>query len=310
MKLLLLILTICTNTAGAMGYQLIAGKQFKGAELYEIANELKKIQLTELDLTRVGKVRPFLFDQIFVDGENNSNYAVVVMDLVHNEKILKLAGHQMVCHAETKSGRAFAIYFSDKKMARNISYCQNYSSKTSLLKFFIPHARADFCETDAKLVKNIDTLRKTAIEQKDLVVQKMGSCLSQSLQGAQLAIPDGTLITALLTDRKALWNSISEQAKALKDFVMNISNELKTLVKNFGTLDGDLVMNLVCHEAGQVLVESLTRGGGLTLAPKLSLALVQVSSKLKDLKDIFSRLTQLKQNGRIDLANGILSCGA
>lgn len=306
----MLILTICTNTAGAMGYQLIAGKQFKGAELYEIANEFKKIQLTELDLTRVGKVRPFLFDQIFVDGENTNNVAVVVMDLVHNEKILKLAGQQLVCHSETKSGRAFAIYFSDKKMAKSISYCQNYSSKTSLLKFFMPHARADFCETDSRLTKNLVTLRKTAIEQKDLIVQKVGSCLSQSLQGAQLAIPDGTLITTLLTNPQVLWNSISKQAKALKDFVMNISSELKTLVKNFGTLDGDLVMNLVCHEAGQVLVDGLMGGGGLALAPKLSLALVKVSSRLKDLKDVFSRLTQLKQKGRIDLANGILSCGA
>ena len=292
-----------------MGYQLIAGKQFKGAELYEISKELKKIQLTELDLTRVGKIRPFLFDQIFVDGENSSNFAVVVMDLVHNEKILNLAGQQLVCHSETKSGRAFAIYFSDKKMARNISYCQNDFSKTSLLKFFIPHARADFCETDPKLVKNLVTLRKTAVAQKDLVMQRVGSCLSQSLQGAQLAIPDGTLITTLLTKPEVLWNSISEQAKALKDFVMNISNELKTLVQNFGTLDGDLVMNLVCHEAGQALVDGLMGVGGLALAPKLSLALVKVSSRLKELKDVFSRLTQLKQKGRVDLANGILSCG-
>lgn len=309
MKYLFLTLMICTNTARAMGYQLIAGKQFKGAELYEISKELKKIQLTELDLTRVGKIRPFLFDQIFVDGENSSNFAVVVMDLVHNEKILNLAGQQLVCHSETKSGRAFAIYFSDKKMARNISYCQNDFSKTSLLKFFIPHARADFCETDPKLVKNLVTLRKTAVAQKDLVMQRVGSCLSQSLQGAQLAIPDGTLITTLLTKPEVLWNSISEQAKALKDFVMNISNELKTLVQNFGTLDGDLVMNLVCHEAGQALVDGLMGVGGLALAPKLSLALVKVSSRLKELKDVFSRLTQLKQKGRVDLANGILSCG-
>ena len=194
-------------------------------------------------------------------------------------------------------------------MARNISYCQNDFSKTSLLKFFIPHARADFCETDPKLVKNLVTLRKTAVAQKDLVMQRVGSCLSQSLQGAQLAIPDGTLITTLLTKPEVLWNSISEQAKALKDFVMNISNELKTLVQNFGTLDGDLVMNLVCHEAGQALVDGLMGVGGLALAPKLSLALVKVSSRLKELKDVFSRLTQLKQKGRVDLANGILSCG-
>ncbi len=309
MKCFFLCLIFYANTVAALGYQLKNGNQFKGAELYEISNELKTIQLTELDLTRVGKIRPFLFDQIFVDSVDARNYAVVILDLAYHKKVLKLSGQQMVCHAMTKSGRAFAIYFSDKKMAKTISFCQDTSNKNSLIKFFIPHARADLCETEPKLVNNLVTLRKIAFEQKDLVVQKVGSCLSQSLQGMHSAIPDGTLITTLLTKPEVFWDSVSEQAKALKNFIMTISSEMKTLVKNFKALDGELVMNLVCQKAGQVLVEGLAVGGGVALAPKLALALVKTAASLKHLKDVFSRLNQLKHNGRIDLANGILSCG-
>ena len=102
MKYLFFLALVVTNLAVASGYQFNSNTKFKGSELHEISLELKKVRLIEFDLTRVGKLKPFLFDQIFVDATDSSNFAVVVLDLFNPERLLRLSGKQLVLSCRNK----------------------------------------------------------------------------------------------------------------------------------------------------------------------------------------------------------------
>jgi hypothetical protein len=226
----------------------------------------------------------------------------------------------VVCHSKTSQGRSFAVYFSNRKLSEGISFCES-SSSAVLKKVFtslVPAASAMDCSTASpEATKNIYRARDAMIESSQWLLQKMGTCLLQAKSGGEDVVEGfsngvdnfGKNIKNLtsMTPEK-MWSAVSEKARAFKTFVTNISAEVKNLVNNFKNLDAELIMAAVCKTAGESFASGLMLAGVAGIAAKLAVSAARFAMQLKGLVSVFERLNHMKAMGRIDLANGILSC--
>lgn len=311
----LLSILFFTNISWGWAYEFKPKNKYNGLDLYEISQELKKNSFFEMDLTRAGRIPAVHFDQLFFNSADTNVYAAVVFDLIAppSEKNLVLENSQIVCHAKTTSGRDFALYFSNLKYAAQISFCNTHTTTTLkklIIQTLVPSAFAEDCRSYTSiLTKNIAQSRQAVTAGSEWLLQKLGTCTVQAMQGGLGAAEGfGKGIVSLLSNPMHLWDQISEQAKALKQFVTHVASEVKTLIENFDTLDPDLILNMACHAGGEILVGGLISGGVLGIVGKIGLALTKAALKIKSLKNVFDKLSNLKKAGRIDLANGILSC--
>ncbi len=289
--------------------------KYNGADLFEIAAELNNSSFADLDLARAGHFGGFSFDQIFVNRQNEKVFAVVIFDLIApiKNKIFELGLEEVICHSTTATGRPFALYLSDRKFAREISYCQTRpgrgqqqsSWRKQLWQQFIPAAEAANCNSIPDLTKTALQGRAVIAEKRDWILQKMGTCLTQGLAGVTEV---GVEISKWIHNPEKLWQDVSREAQALKNFVLNISSEVQSLIREFSLLDSELMIGAVCKLGTEVLVTGLLTGGAIGLVTKMSLAMTKLTLRLKNLNGLFTKLSELKKTGRIDLANGVLNC--
>jgi hypothetical protein len=306
----------------AWNYEFHPSTKYNGLDLYEISSELKKNSFFEMDLTRSGRIASLHLDQIYLNEKNKDDFAVVIFDLqaAPNEKKINFSGNQLVCHAKTSQGRNFAIYFSNKKLSEGVSYCESGHSSAARAVFnqIIPRAAATDCASvNTEYAKNVTQIRDAMLGSGQWLLQKMGTCLLQAKSGGDQAVQSfadgvgnfGETIKNLtsLTPEK-LWEKVSEKALAFKNFVSNISSEVKSLIQNFKNLDPELIMSAVCKSAGESFVSGLIFAGVAGVAAKIAISVAKFALQLKNLTAVFERLNHMKALGRVDLANGILSC--
>ncbi|MFZ3229089.1 MAG: hypothetical protein WA160_02700 [Pseudobdellovibrio sp.] len=305
-----------SSVSWGWGYEYKPISKYNGLDLYEIASELKKASLFEVDLVRAGHIPFAAFDQLFLNSKHEEQFAVVVFDLIapNEQTILSLEEDKIVCHAKTQMGRDFAIYFSNRKMSESISYCRKTkvtsTFKKMILKQIFPPAQAANCEVLASQIStNLVEVRNTVLAGKEWVLQKLGTCLIQAYRGGVSAANGfGDGLKSLVSNPEHLWDEVSEQALAFKNFVTHIGAEARILIENFKNLDSDLILNTLCNMSGEILISGLLTSGALGIAAKITSAVVKLTAQLKIVKATFSHLSELKKMGRVDLANGILSC--
>src|SRR5690606_7488434 len=124
--------------------------------------------------------------------------------------------------------------------------------KTSLLNLLIPSAYAESCElpgmeNELKSVSN--SLSNQAL------LKKIGECGLEVLKGAKDNVSNTfDFFKKLATNPMELWQETKESFIQLKDFVLNINNELKEIFSNLGEMNLEDQLDIACHMSGHIFV--------------------------------------------------------
>lgn len=314
-------------SALAQVYQYAPRADYAFQDINSVGRVLSQYGFIEFDLKRKGSVVESFIDQIYLNPKSKSELAVLTLDLSlsSKEKILKLSSSEFVCHSQTSTGRHFALYVKGKSTRETNEICHKLQMGSSnsfarsvfkpfnyLSQIFIAEASAkEDCAPKNTTLAAIGELSTELNE--SILVQRLGTCLSHTLNGAigsaqGLSDQLKKTFSALLKNPRELWNEISEQATALKEFVWHIKTEVMQLKQALQEADMEMLMDVGCQFAGEFLVTtglSALTGAGLV---KLSLGFKNMFEKLKNSKTLFARLKELKSKGKGQLAKGVLSC--
>ncbi len=236
------------------------------------------------------------------------------LKLTSSSRVLKISENEFACQGKTSRSRYFSLYVKGRSEKDFLNICNAFLEKkrASVLQLFQlivqpAYASDSICSAQSMFIKNISNL-KNNLDQ-SLISQKLGTCISETLQGAGgvfSGFADG--FKSLLKSPSGLWQELSAQAQNFLDFITHLKSEVLQIANGFPDLDADLIASLACHLGGEILTSaSLSVAGGIGTA-KLSLILAQALLKLKNMKGIFSRLNQLMQTGKPHLAKEILNC--
>ncbi|HLT22722.1 MAG TPA: hypothetical protein VKZ84_04735 [Bacteriovoracaceae bacterium] len=124
--------------------------------------------------------------------------------------------------------------------------------KTSLLNLIIPSVYAESCElpgmgNELKSVSN--SLSNQAL------LKKIGECGLEVLKGAKDNVSNTfDFFKKLATNPMELWQETKESFIQLKDFVLNINNELKEIFSNLGEMNLEDQLDIACHMSGHIFV--------------------------------------------------------
>jgi len=322
MKFILCILFLFSSKLKANGadfYTFDRKISHKALDIYEITLKLKNFGLFEMDLKRQGQFLNSDVDQIYFSPTDKNIFVILKLNLKFNKKsYIKLSNDKFVCHAKTNQDRDFSLYFEGFSESTFQSMCNkfkntSYFSRNFILyKTFLNFAFANEstrCHGNSRSnVKSISNISEN-IDTTE-VVQQMGVCLSEFVGGVKSTFNGfSDELSKLLENPTDLWQNLSEQAKAIHNFILHLSTEAIQLKRAIGSLDNRLVIQLACRMGGEVLVSagiSAVTGFGLS---KLALTFVSAINKLKSMSSIFTQLNRLNKIGQAHLAKEILSCG-
>lgn len=301
----------------ALSYKSVPSDLYPYMDIHEISQKLKAFQFLEMDLKKKGNIFNNSFDQLYFNPQEEKQLAILKLDiqLDSGQKILKLSDSEFVCHGQTMRDRYFSLYlkgqnFSDfQKLCVNLNQKTIFSFKKYLLKNIVPVAYAEIECPDPKS-GNLTDISKVANNLTDSVLaQKISTCAIDAVRSALKTYKgavDGAV--SILTNPFELWDQISQQARALKDFVMNLKSEVMGLYSAMKNMDTELIWTIGCQLAGELLAgASLSALGGAGIV-KLTQKLVQIFNRLKESQTLITRLSQLSRKGKSETAQGILSC--
>jgi len=308
-------------------YQYSPRADYAFQDINIISKSLQRFGFLEFDLKRSGASNGYNIDQMYINPRAENELAVLILDLSlsSKEKILKLSSSEFVCHGQTNAKHNFSLYVKGKSPREFNELCSglqsNFLKKFSgnLLKpinyfsqVFLSKAQAEVsCAPQDTAFAAVGRLSHELNE--SVIIQRLGTCLSHTLKGAVggaqgLSESLKYTFTALLKNPRELWNEISEQAAALKNFVLHIKTEIMQLKQAIHEADTEMLMDVGCRFAGEFLVTAgLSALGGAGFV-KLSLGFKNMFEKLKNSKTLFSRLKELKSKGNGHLAQEVLSC--
>jgi hypothetical protein len=319
MKLFLALFFITQLTAQfsfALSYKSAPSDLYPYLDIHEISQKLKPYQLLEMDLKKQGNIFNNSFDQLYFNPQDQNQLAILKLDirLDSNQKILKLSDTEFVCHGQTARDRSFSLYMKGNKLSEFQKVCADLNKKTvfSFKKYLLDNvvttAQAQVECPDENINLN-DISRVSANLTDSVLAQKISTCAIDAVRSALKTYKgavDGAV--SILTNPLELWDQISQQARALKDFVMNLKSEVMGLYSAMKNMDTELIWTIGCQLAGELLAgASLSALGGAGIV-KLTQKLVQIFNRLKDSKTLIARLSQLSKKGKTETAQGILSC--
>ncbi len=316
---LIILVLLSSIRALALSYSVENSEFYPALDINEISQNLSKHGFYEVDLRRVGKFMNTNIDQLYLHSVASDTMAVLKLDIVLNssQKILNLSESERVCHGRTSRGRNFALYLKGIKLQHFTNICNSFlasatDSRTSILKvFFLNEAHAQSVDCFDSSDSKFSLAQVQSSIGQSTVIQSLGTCLSAALRGSENTISGiGANFISLMTHPLDLWNELSSQAIALKDFLVHLKDEVIQMKEAFGNLDSELILNLACQLGGEILTSAgiaVLTGAGLA---KLSTTLMQAVLKLKSIQSIMARLTQLKKLGQSKFAEEILSCAA
>lgn len=314
----ILLIVFFLSRVHAQTYTVSPSQLYPALDIYEVSQVLAQFSFFELDKKRKGSAFNSLSDQIYLSHVHENELALLKLDLRYEAGgILKISETEFVCHSRTSRGRDFALYIRGKTQSQFFEICKSFkneraaNSKFELMKYVISPAEAanSICSggsPDAR--KSIEELRRTV--DNSAVIEGIGTCLSSFVKGA-VSSATGAIdgLAQILSNPLELWNQITQQAIAIKNFVLHLKDEVIKIKESIGSLDSEFIAQMACHLGGEVLMSvglSALAGAG---AAKLALTFTQALQKIKSIQSIFSRLNQLKQLGKTHLAKEILSCG-
>lgn len=313
------IIFFCTDVF-AQSYQYKKSDEYPAMAIYEIGQKLALSGFFEVDLKRKGHILKTPIDQMYLKYGSSTNQAILILDLKLNsqDRVLRISETEFVCHSETSRGRPFSLYLKVDTQKEFFEVCNLFLNKKSnvhssklyqLYQFMINPAYASNTDcNETKLPYENLTQLNSSLEE-STVIQGLGTCMSEVLRGSTQTFSgfkDGLL--TMLTNPKELWHEISQQATALKNFLVHIKDEVIQLKNSLSGLDSDLALHLGCRLGGEILT-SIGLGAltGIGVA-KLSTTLIHAVLKLKEIPLLLTRLNQLKKMGNSPFAKEVLSC--
>lgn len=315
-RLFFLILFI-SRLGSALAYHSVASDLYPFLDIQEISQKLGVFQFFEMDLTKKGNIFNNSFAQAYLNAENVSQVAILKFDLQldSGQTILKLSDSEFICHGKTSRDRFFSLYtkgqkFSDfEKVCARLNEKTIFSFKNFLIKKIVPDAQAAkaTCPGDNP---NLNDLAAVSNQLTELTfTQRISTCAIEAVRSA-LKTYTGAVegAVSIVTNPSELWAQISQQALALKEFVLHLKSEALALFNSMQNMDGELIISLGCQLAGELLASSsLAALGGVGFA-KLTQKLVQIFNRLSSNTTLLARLSNLARKGHPETAKGILSC--
>ncbi len=296
---------------------------------------INDLGFVELDQSKKGSLTPNGIDQAYFNLSDPSQIVILKFDIVLSDKkeFLKLNNTDYVCHGVNSRKRNYALFFSGikqeifqqtcNKLKDEFNRTANQASHFSGLnnKFLITYEWSmnqayakDHCSNQSAigLKKNqfagIDQVHKSI--QESQVFKQLGTCFSSILRGATQSI-DSTFESVkklFTTSPSDLWDSLKQQAIEMKNFVMNIKEQVLTISENLKKIDVSLIVQMGCQLIGEVIVQNglsaLTGFGAI----KIINLLKQSASKIKKVESLFQRLNSLVKMNKNHLAEKVLSC--
>lgn len=183
--------------------------------------------------------------------------------------------------------------FSEKEFKEVVSPWAKVS-KTSLFNLLIPEAHAETCEIPGQAHKDISTLSNTLSG--EAIIKKIAECGMEALKGvADQASNTWDFFKKMATNPKQLWKETKESFYELKDFVLNIDSEIKTIFTNLGNISLPEQLDLACHLSGHVftMVAQSFFLGPAAIARQLPLAM----NRLKKMSEQLSNAAILRKKG-------------
>ena len=285
-------------------------------DIHEISQKLIKSNFFEMDRSKKGNIFNNSSDQIYFNPENLNQIAILKLDIYLNQqnRVLKISDTEFVCHGQTSRDRHFALYIKGQKINEFLKICKDvnkrpvFSFKKYLLQNLISTARADdFCQSKNSNLNHISNVATEISE--NILVQKIGTCAVDVVRSA-FKTYKGTVdgAASILMNPNELWQQISQQAIAFKDFVMHLKTEVMGLYSAMKNIDTEMILALGCHIAGELLASaSLSVLGGAGIV-KLTQKLVEIFNRLKSSQNLITRLSTLSKSGKPETAREILSC--
>ena len=315
-KYFILISIFLTCQVHALSYKHMQSDLYPFMDIHEITQKLNQDNFLEMDRSKKGNIFNNSFDQIYFNTAKPEQLAILKFDiqLDNAQKILKISDTEFVCHGQTSRDRDFALYIKGPRQHQFEKICQSVTEKSTfsfrkyLIKNLISTAQADELCPAKNL--NLNHIASVATEiSQNVLAQKIGTCAVDAVRSALKTYKgavDGAV--SILTNPLELWHQISEQAIALKDFVMNLKSEVMGLYESLKTMDTEMILAVGCQLAGELLASaSLSALGGAGIV-KLTQKLVQIFNKLKNSKTLISRLSVLSKSGKSETAREVLSC--
>lgn len=300
----------------ALSYKSAPSDLYPYMDIHEISQKLKTNQLLEMDLKKKGNIFNNSFDQLYFNPQNQNQFAILKLDirLDSDQKILKLSNTEFVCHGQTQRDRYFSVYMKGYQFSEFQKICTGLNKKTvfSFKKYLLANvvttaqAQVD-CPDENKNLNDISLVTTKLTD--SVLAQKISTCAIDAVRSA-LKTYKGAVdgVVSILTNPFELWDQISQQAIALKDFVLNLKSEVMGLYSAMKNVDTELIWTIGCQLAGELLAgASLSALGGAGIV-KLTQKLVQIFSRLKESRTLIARLSQLSKKGKTETAQGILSC--
>jgi guanylate kinase len=316
MKYFIFISLFLTCQVFALSYKEAKSDLYPFMDIHEITQKLNEDNFLEMDQSKKGNIFNNSFDQIYFNTVNSNKLAILKFDiqLDTSQKILKISDTEFVCHGQTSRDRYFALYIKGQKRNEFEKICHRINQKSSfsfrkyLIQNLMSEAQADeSCQAKNSNLNHIASV-STEITQ-NVLMQRIGTCAVDAVRSALKAYKgavDGAI--SILKNPLELWHQISQQAIALKDFVMNLKSEVMGLYENLKTMDTEMILAVGCQLAGELLASaSLSALGGAGIL-KLTQKLVQIFNRLKNSKTLLSRLSVLSKSGKSETAREVLSC--
>jgi hypothetical protein len=174
-----------------------------------------------------------------------------------DQKILKLSDTEFVCHGQTVRDRYFSLYMKGHKFSEFQKVCADLNKKTVfsfkkyLLNNVVTTAQAQVeCPDENKNLNDISQVTTNLTD--SVLAQKISTCAIDAVRSALKTYKgavDGAV--SILTNPLELWDQISQQARALKDFVMNLKSEVMGLYSAMKNMDTELIWTIGCQLAGR-----------------------------------------------------------
>lgn len=183
------------------------------------------------------------------------------------------------------------------------------TSQSVLWRLLVPEAQALYCPPMNKTTAGLQSTAKH-IESNE-ILKTIGSCGMDALQGMKQSVT-GTFdfFKTLATNPKKLWTEMKESFVQLKEFALNLNQELKQVFAAFSSMSSEQKVQLACTMTGELIAgaaQAFIAGGALAkLLPSLIL-------KMKSASASFLRIADLEKSGmklpdKSFLTKEVLSC--
>lgn len=177
------------------------------------------------------------------------------------------------------------------------------SGSSARWRFLLPQ-RAEAASTCLSTGKSEwgGPLKETAthIDQTE-ILQSIGRCGAQAMQGASSsALETLTFFKKLATDPKSLWVEMKDSFVELKNFALNIQQEMGPILETLRGLSSEEKMQIACNLSGQLVSSSVQAlVSGAALAKVLPMMLL----KLKAVSQLLAKIALMEQRGISSVKN-------